>query len=101
MVINPNPNGGVTYLFDDLTEKLNLESRFKSAMRVQTETVDTLTEAVAVFGTNGRLKLFNPSFSRLWALPNEMLAKEPHIDDIILAEKFIYRLRLCRGFHYN
>ena len=90
VVINPNHNGGVTYLFDDLTEKLNLESRFKSAMRVQTETVDTLTEAVAVFGTNGRLKLFNPSFSRLWALPNEMLAKEPHIDDIILAARALY-----------
>ena len=90
VVVNPNHNGGVTYLFDDLTEKLNLESRFKSAMRVQTETVDTLTEAVAVFGTNGRLKLFNPSFSTLWALPNEMLAKEPHIDDVIRAARPLY-----------
>ena len=90
VVVNPNHNGGVTYLFDDLTEKLNLESRFKSAMRVQTETVDTLTEAVAVFGTNGRLKLFNPSFSQLWALANDMLAKEPHIDDIIRAARPLY-----------
>ena len=90
VVINPNHNGGVTYLFDDLTEKLNLESRFKSAMRVQTETVDTLTEAVAVFGTNGRLKLFNPSFSQIWSLPNELLAHEPHIDDVIHAANALY-----------
>lgn len=90
VVINPNPNGGVTYLFDDLTEKLNLESRFKSAMRVQTETVDTLTEAVAVFGTNGRLKLFNPSFSQLWSLPNDLLTHEPHIDDVIQAARILY-----------
>ena len=90
VVINPNPNGGVTYLFDDLTEKLNLESRFKSAMRVQTETVDTLTEAVAVFGTNGRLKLFNPSFSQIWSLPNDLLTHEPHIDDVIHAARGLY-----------
>ena len=90
VVINPNHEGGVTYLFDDLTEKLNLESRFKSAMRVQTETVDTLTEAVAVFGTNGRLKLFNPSFSQIWTLPNDMLAHEPHIDDVIRAVQPMY-----------
>jgi signal transduction histidine kinase len=90
VVVNPNHNGGVTYLFDDLTEKLNLESRFKSAMRVQTETVDTLTEAVAVFGTNGRLKLFNPSFSQLWSLANDRLAKEPHIDDIIREARPLY-----------
>ena len=90
VVINPNHNGGVTYLFDDLTEKLNLESRFKSAMRVQTETVDTLTEAVAVFGTNGRLKLFNPSFSQIWALPNELLAHEPHIDEVIHSARALY-----------
>jgi len=83
VVINPNPKGGVTYLFDDLTEKLNLESGFKSMMRVQTETVDTLTEAVAVFGTNGRLKLFNPAFCDMWQIPPDQLAGEPHIDRVI------------------
>ncbi len=83
VVINPNPKGGVTYLFDDLTEKLNLESGFKSMMRVQTETVDTLTEAVAVFGTNGRLKLFNPAFCDMWQMQPDQLAGEPHIDRVI------------------
>jgi signal transduction histidine kinase len=83
VVINPNPKGGVTYLFDDLTEKLNLESGFKSMMRVQTETVDTLTEAVAVFGTNGRLKLFNPAFCDMWQMSPDQLAGEPHIDRVI------------------
>lgn len=83
VVVNPNPRGGVTYLFDDLTEKLNLESGFKAMMRVQTETVDTLTEAVAVFGTNGRLKLFNPAFCAMWQLQPDQLAGEPHIDRVI------------------
>ena len=35
---------------------------------MQSETLDTLKEGVAVFGSDGRLKLFNPAFAGLWAL---------------------------------
>ncbi len=37
VVINPNPQG-VTYLFDDVTERFHLESRFNALARVQSET---------------------------------------------------------------
>ena len=63
VVTNPNPKGGVIYLFDDVTERYHLESHFNALIRVQGETLDTLKEAVAVFGTDGRLKLFNPAFA--------------------------------------
>jgi signal transduction histidine kinase len=81
-VINPNPQGGVTYLFDDVTERFHLESRFNAAIRVQSETLDTLKEGVAVFGSDGRLKLFNPAFARLWELRPEQLDDQPHIDRV-------------------
>jgi signal transduction histidine kinase len=81
-VINPNPQGGVTYLFDDLTERVRLESQFNALLRVQSETLDTLKEGVAVFGSDGRLKLFNPSFARLWVLELDALGDRPHIDRI-------------------
>ena len=35
---------------------------------VQRETLDSLAEAVAVFGSNGRAQLFNPAFARMWKL---------------------------------
>ncbi len=57
VVINPNPQG-ITYLFDDVTERFHLESRFNALTRVQSETLDTLKEGVAVFGTDGRLNFF-------------------------------------------
>lgn len=82
IVINPNPQGGVTYLFDDVTERFHLEQQFNAAIRVQSETLDTLKEGVAVFGSDGRLKLFNPAFARLWALPPEQLDDQPHIDRV-------------------
>jgi signal transduction histidine kinase len=79
VVTTPNPEGGVTYLFDDVTESLDLERRFDGANRMQRETLDSLAEAVAVFGSNGRARLFNPAFAKMWNLSAEALQENPHI----------------------
>jgi len=79
---DPNPQGGLTYLFDDVTERFTLESQYNSLARVQSETLDALQEGVAVFGADGRLKFYNPSFGRMWRLPLNQLTKKPHIDVI-------------------
>ncbi|MDB5623890.1 MAG: hypothetical protein JWR39_2453 [Devosia sp.] len=79
------PNGGVIYVFEDLTERLQLESSNKAFSNVQRETINALSEAVAVFGTNGRLTLSNPQLSALWKLPMNELGKNPHIDQIAAA----------------
>ena len=82
VVTTPNPEGGVTYLFDDVTESLELARRFDGLIRVQRETLDNLAEAVAVFGSNGRAQLFNPAFARMWKLSPEALREQPHIDTV-------------------
>ena len=82
VVTTPNPEGGVTYLFDDVTESLKLARQNDGLIRVQRETLDNLAEAVAVFGSNGRVQLFNPPFARLWKLSPEALAQQPHIETI-------------------
>lgn len=76
------PDGGVIYVFEDLTERLELESANKAMTNVQRETINALSEAVAVFGTNGRLTLCNPRLSALWKLPMNELGNNPHIDQI-------------------
>lgn len=81
-VINPNPQGGVTYLFDNVTERYQIESQYNALTRVQGETLDTLKEGVAVFGSDGRLKLSNPAFAQLWKISAEALADQPHIDRV-------------------
>jgi signal transduction histidine kinase len=82
VVTTPNPDGGVTYLFHDVTERLDLERRFEELIRVQGETLDNLTEGVAVFGSDGRLRLSNAAFARMWRLPAQALADRPHIERI-------------------
>ncbi len=90
VVTTPNPDGGVTYLFDDVTERLNLERRFDALIRVQGETLDNLTEAVALFGSDGRVRLYNPVFEKMWQLSPDMLDEHPHIEAVI---------EQCRLFH--
>ena len=82
VVSNPSPHGGVTYLYDDVTERFEIESRFKQMMSVQNETLDTLQEGVAVFGTDGKLKLHNPAFAHMWRLDEAGLIARPHFDVI-------------------
>jgi signal transduction histidine kinase len=82
VVTTPNTEGGVTYLFDDVTESLNLARQFDRLNRVQRETLDSLAEGVAVFGSNGRAQLFNPAFVKMWKLSPEALREEPHIDTV-------------------
>ena len=90
VVTTPNPDGGVTYLFDDVTERLNLERQFDALIRVQGETLDNLAEAVALFGSDGRIWLHNPAFEKMWQLSPTMLDEHPHIEAVI---------EQCRRFH--
>lgn len=82
VVTNPNPEGGVTYLFDDITERIELESRYNALIQTQGETLDALAEAVAVFGSNGRLKLYNSAFLSLWKISPAAAAERPHIEKL-------------------
>ncbi len=83
VVTTPNPQGGVTYLFEDVTERLDMVRRYDALIRVQGETLDNLAEAVAVFGSDGRLRLHNPAFVDMWRLAPLALAERPHIEAVI------------------
>lgn len=82
-LISPHPYGGLVFTFEDVTDTLALERSFNTAMAVQRETLDHLHEGIAVFGGDGRLKLSNPSFARIWRLEPDDLAGEPHLNEIV------------------
>ena len=82
VVTTPNPEGGVTYLYDDVTERLALHRRYDALIKVQRETLDHLAEAVAVFGSDGRVRLHNPAFQRMWKLAPEALDQHPHVEAV-------------------
>jgi len=85
VIAQPHPFGGLTVLYEDVTEKLALESSYNTLIKVQSATLDTLSEAVAVFGPDARLKLHNAAFARLWELEPADLGGEPHVQKIAQA----------------
>ena len=77
--------GGVIYQFEDVSGRLRLESANKAMLNVQRQTLNALSEGVAVFGTDGRLRIHNPRLSGIWKLPMNELGLNPHIDQIAVA----------------
>ena len=83
VLVVPNPAGGLIFTFEDVSSRLQLETSYNTLVAVQRETLDHLHEGIAVFGGDGRLKLWNPAFARLWGLNPEDLIGDPHITEII------------------
>ncbi len=82
-LVNRQGKGGLVFVFDDVSDRLDLERSFKSLIAVQKETLDNLHEGIAVFGADGRLKLFNPVFMGLWGLDEAMLTDAFHVSDFV------------------
>jgi signal transduction histidine kinase len=82
VIAEQHPFGGVTYLYENLTKEIQLESRYNELFEVQRETLDNLAEAVALSGPDGRLRLFNPAFMRFWSLDAAFLERKPHVNEL-------------------
>lgn len=79
----PHPLGGLLFLYEDVTDRLALERSYNTLIAVQRETLDNLYEGVAVIGSDGRVKLYNPSFARIWEVPENFLGQSPHVRDLV------------------
>ena len=78
----PNAMGGVTMLFEDVTSEYELRSAYNALLKTQQATLDSITEAIAVFGPDGRLKQHNAAFGKLWPLEGTVLEQSPHVGEI-------------------
>ena len=89
----PHPLGGLITIMEDVTNTLALESSYNTLIAVQQETLDNLAEGIAVFGGDGRLKLSNPAFARIWDLRDEDLQGEPHITEVFERMRPFFEVR--------
>jgi hypothetical protein len=79
----PDPTGGLRMLFSDITPELRLKTQFNHLIQVQQATLDKLTDAVAVFGSDGRLKLHNESFETFWSVTSAQLTAASDFDGVV------------------
>ncbi len=86
----PDSSGGILFADEDVTDRLALERSYNTLIAVQTETLDNLTEGVAVFGQDGRLKLHNPVYREMWNVSEKIAAAEPHLNDLLKKQRQLY-----------
>lgn len=81
-IVSPHPLGGLIFQFDDVTDRLALESTRQTLIAVQRSTLNAVFEGVCAFGRDGRLRLYNDAFVALFDLDAEWLATEPHVNEV-------------------
>ena len=81
--ISPHPFGGLTFVYENVTDRLALERSCNTLTQVRRATLDNLFEGVAVYGSDGRLKLYNPAYLQIWRLSQDDVTGEPHISEVV------------------
>lgn len=94
-VLAPHPLGGLLATYEDVTDRLALEASRNTLIAVQRQTLDHLHEAVAVFGADGRLRLYNPAFARFWGLEAAALEDAPTLAELVDRLPAAYRDSPC------
>ncbi|TAL34060.1 MAG: PAS domain-containing protein [Alphaproteobacteria bacterium] len=83
MIVVPRPMGGLLLTLEDVTSRLQLETSYNTLIAVQEETMNNLSEGIAVFGEDGRVRLSNQAFARMWNIPAADMQGAPHIMHLI------------------
>ena len=83
VVRQPHPMGGLLLLFSDITDELKLTSQYNALIQVQQATLDKLSDAVTVFGSDGRLRLHNEAFAKFWNIAPAQLEAAGDFEGVV------------------
>ncbi|PTQ69673.1 PAS-domain containing protein [Celeribacter persicus] len=64
----PHPDGAIAFLFEDISAEMSLTRRFRAEIETGQAVLDTLSEAIAVFSSEGMLVMANSAYTNLWGL---------------------------------
>lgn len=79
----PHPLGGLIFVYENVTDQVELKTSYNTLMEVQHETINHLSEGVALFGPDGKLRIFNQALTVLFDFDEEFLVTQPHVTDVI------------------
>ena len=81
LLAQPHPLGGVLLMVEDVTDLFEMKREMVTVSAVQEAAFSRLSEGVLVLGLDGRRRLSNDAFGRLWNLEPSML-EDAHIREI-------------------
>ncbi|WP_417262443.1 PAS-domain containing protein [Celeribacter sp.] len=77
----PHPDGAIAFLFEDISAEMSLTRRFRSEIETGQAVLDSLSEAIAVFSSEGMLIMANSAYTSLWRLEQMEGIRETSITD--------------------
>ncbi len=83
VVAQPHPLGGLLFLYEDVTDRMALETSYNTLIAVQRASLDRLFEGVVVFGSDGNMQLRNAAFQKIWRFDENVLIGHPHIRAVL------------------
>ncbi|QIE57121.1 PAS domain-containing protein [Pikeienuella piscinae] len=81
----PHLAGGLAFVLEDVTDTLALRRINAIERAARDATTEMLEEGIAVFGPDGRLRMANGAFRRLWGFEDGALRAGDHVDGVIAA----------------
>ncbi|MDR3187402.1 MAG: PAS-domain containing protein [Holosporaceae bacterium] len=90
LIIAPYPMGGLSFMYEDVTDSLTLQRKNNTLLAVQKETLDNLYEGITVYGSDNRLKIVNNAMLKIWKLDkNRPLVewRSTHLSEMLEALK--------------
>ncbi len=81
--VSPHPFGGLIFTYEDVTDRLSLEAEYNTLIEVQRQSLDNLYEAIALIGGDGKLKLSNAAYKRIWNYSDDQISGEPHVTELL------------------
>ncbi len=92
------PSARVAGIALDVTDSAQAEAQLKLSTDAYADMLDRVDTAIAVFGADRRLAVFNKLFARMWDLPEAWLESHPALDDIFDRLRETRRLPEQRDF---
>ncbi|MEM7744679.1 MAG: PAS-domain containing protein [Pseudomonadota bacterium] len=83
VLARPHPHGSLAFIFDDVTERVRLEQRYRHSIDLRRATLDRLTEGIAVFGPNGLLQFVNQAFHEIWGTDSDTAYAAMHARQLV------------------
>src|SRR5690606_28529671 len=100
VLARPHPHGALAFTFDDVTERMRLEQRYRHSIDLRRATLDGLTEGIAVFGSNGLLQFVNEAFHEIWGTDGDSVYAAMHARQLIaLCEEIAFEPEVWQKLH--
>ncbi|MBY8977044.1 PAS-domain containing protein [Rhodobacteraceae bacterium NNCM2] len=82
VMARPHPHGALAFVFDDVTEQMQLETRYRHMDDLLSTALERLDEGLVVFGPDGLLRFVNSSFHEIWETDTEAVSPGMHARDV-------------------